>query len=70
VATPCRNEQNARAFRRGTIYEFTGIEASAVVLSDVDPSKPCHRDPRYARPSRANNPLVVHKWRSSAELVE
>ena len=45
--------------RWGTIHEFKGLEAPAVILTDVDLSKPYHRDLLYVGASRATDRLVV-----------
>ena len=45
--------------RWGTIHEFKGLEAPAVILTDVDLSKGYHRDLLYVGASRATDRLVV-----------
>lgn len=45
--------------RWGSIHEFKGLEAPAVILTDVDPSKGYHRDLLYVGASRATDRLVV-----------
>ena len=45
--------------RWGTIHEFKGLEAPAVILTDVDLSKEYHRDLLYVGASRATDRLVV-----------
>ncbi len=45
--------------RWGSIHEFKGLEAPAVILTDVDPSKEYHRDLLYVGASRATDRLVV-----------
>ncbi len=45
--------------RWGSIHEFKGIEAPAVILTDVDLSKGYHRDLLYVGASRATDRLVV-----------
>ncbi|WP_439565048.1 NERD domain-containing protein [Microcella sp.] len=45
--------------RWGSIHEFKGLEAPAVILTDVDLSKEYHRDLLYVGASRATDRLVV-----------
>ena len=45
--------------RWGSIHEFKGLEAPAVILTDVDLSKGYHRDLLYVGASRATDRLVV-----------
>jgi len=45
--------------RWGTVHEFKGLEAPAVILTDVDLSKEHHRDLLYVGASRATDRLVV-----------
>lgn len=47
--------------RWGSIHEFKGLEAPAVILTDVDLSKRYHRDVLYVGASRATDRLVVLK---------
>ncbi|MFN4002646.1 ATP-binding domain-containing protein [Microcella sp.] len=42
-----------------SIHEFKGLEAPAVILTDVDLSKEYHRDLLYVGASRATDRLVV-----------
>ncbi len=50
---------DATRIRWGTIHEFKGLEAPAVILTDVDLSKDYHRDLLYVGASRATDRLVV-----------
>lgn len=45
--------------RWGTIHEFKGLEAPAVILTDVDLSKGYHRDLLYVGASSATDRLAV-----------
>ena len=45
--------------RWGTIHEFKGLEAPAVILTDIDLSKEHHHDLLYVGASRATDRLVV-----------
>ncbi len=49
--------------RWGSIHEFKGLEAPAVILTDVDLSKGYHRDLLYVGASRATDRLVVLEHR-------
>ncbi len=49
----------ATRIRWGSIHEFKGLEAPAVILTDVDLSKGYHRDLLYVGASRATDRLVV-----------
>ncbi|KQV24812.1 nuclease-related domain-containing DEAD/DEAH box helicase [Yonghaparkia sp. Root332] len=49
--------------RWGSIHEFKGLEAPAVILTDVDLSKGYHRDLLYVGASRATDRLVVLELR-------
>jgi hypothetical protein len=51
--------------RWGTIHEFKGLEAPAVILTDVDLSKGYHRDLLYVGASRATDRLAVLGQRAS-----
>ncbi len=50
---------DATRIRWGSIHEFKGLEAPAVILTDVDLSKGYHRDLLYVGASRATDRLVV-----------
>ncbi len=50
---------DATRIRWGNIHEFKGLEAPAVILTDVDLSKGYHRDLLYVGASRATDRLVV-----------
>ncbi|MBX9471079.1 nuclease-related domain-containing DEAD/DEAH box helicase [Microcella sp.] len=50
---------DATRIRWGSIHEFKGLEAPAVILTDVDLSKEYHRDLLYVGASRATDRLVV-----------
>ncbi len=50
---------DATRIRWGSIHEFKGLEAPAVILTDVDLSKAYHRDLLYVGASRATDRLVV-----------
>lgn len=50
---------DATRIRWGSIHEFKGLEAPAVILTDVDLSKQYHRDLLYVGASRATDRLVV-----------
>lgn len=51
---------DATRIRWGSIHEFKGLEAPAVILTDVDLSKEYHRDLLYVGASRATDrPVVV-----------
>lgn len=50
---------DATRVRWGSIHEFKGLEAPAVILTDVDLSKGYHRDLLYVGASRATDRLVV-----------
>ena len=54
--------------RWGSIHEFKGLEAPAVILTDVDLSKGYHRDLLYVGASRATDRLVVLEQLNGAEL--
>ena len=54
-----------RAFGGGSIHEFKGLEAPAVILTDVDLSKEYHRDLLYVGASRATDRLVVLEQRGA-----
>gem|GEM_PF-5892007 len=49
----------------GTIHEFKGLEAPAVILTDVDLSKQYHRGLLYVGASWATDRLVVLNSKSS-----
>jgi len=51
--------EDATRIRWGTIHEFKGLEAPAVILTDIDLSKEYHRDLLYVGASRATDRLVV-----------
>ena len=51
--------EDSTRIRWGTIHEFKGLEAPAVILTDVDLSKGYHRDLLYVGASRATDRLVV-----------
>jgi superfamily I DNA/RNA helicase len=51
--------EDSTRIRWGTIHEFKGLEAPAVILTDVDLSKEYHRDLLYVGASRATDRLVV-----------
>ena len=55
--------------RWGSIHEFKGLEAPAVVLTDVDLSKDYHRDLLYVGASRATDRLVVLEQTGRTMLV-
>ncbi len=50
---------DATRIRWGSIHEFKGLEAPAVILTDVDLSKGYHRDLLYVGASRATDRLVL-----------
>ncbi|MER3389258.1 MAG: NERD domain-containing protein [Microcella sp.] len=50
---------DATRIRWGSSHEFKGLEAPAVILTDVDLSKGYHRDLLYVGASRATDRLVV-----------
>ena len=50
---------DATRIRWGSIHEFKGLEAPAVILTDVDLSKGYHRDLLYVGAARATDRLVV-----------
>lgn len=56
---------DASRIRWGSIHEFKGLEAPAVILTDVDLSKGYHRDLLYVGASRATDRLVVLSASSS-----
>jgi superfamily I DNA/RNA helicase len=51
--------EDVTRIRWGTIHEFKGLEAPAVILTDIDLSKEYHRDLLYVGASRATDRLVV-----------
>lgn len=51
--------EDATRIRWGTIHEFKGLEAPAVILTDIDLSKEYHRNLLYVGASRATDRLVV-----------
>ena len=51
--------EDSTRIRWGSIHEFKGLEAPAVILTDVDLSKGYHRDLLYVGASRATDRLVV-----------
>ena len=51
--------EDSTRIRWGTIHEFKGLEAPAVILTDIDLSKEHHRDLLYVGASRATDRLVV-----------
>ncbi|GAA1703868.1 hypothetical protein GCM10009792_24980 [Microcella alkalica] len=53
------NIQDPMLIRWGSIHEFKGLEAAAVILTDVNLSKGYHRDLLYVGASRATDRLVV-----------
>lgn len=59
------NIDDATRIRWGSIHEFKGLEAPAVILTDVDLSKEYHRDLLYVGASRATDRLVVLSLASS-----
>ena len=50
---------DATRIRWGSIHEFKGLEAPAVILTDVDLPKGYHRDLLYVGASRATDRLLV-----------
>ena len=58
--------EDVTRIRWGTIHEFKGLEAPAVILTDVDLSKQCHPDLLYVGASRATDRLVVFEGASDA----
>ncbi|WP_179873600.1 ATP-binding domain-containing protein [Microcella indica] len=50
---------DATRIRWGSIHEFKGLEAPAVILTDVDLSKGYHHDLLYVGASRATDRLVM-----------
>ncbi len=51
--------EDSTRIRWGTIHEFKGLEAPAVILTDIDLAKEHHRDLLYVGASRATDRLVV-----------
>jgi len=51
--------EDSTRIRWGTVHEFKGLEAPAVILTDIDLSKKHHRDLLYVGASRATDRLVV-----------
>jgi len=51
--------EDVTRIRWGTIHEFKGLEAPAAILTDVNLSKPYHRDLRDTGASRATDRLKV-----------
>lgn len=59
--------EDSTRIRWGSIHEFKGLEAPAVILTDVDLSKGYHRDLLYVGASRATDRLVVLERVAGAE---
>ena len=57
--------EDATRIRWGSIHEFKGLEAPAVILTDVDLSKEYHRDLLYVGASRATDRLIVFESREA-----
>jgi len=53
------DSQDLTRVRWGTVHEFKGLDAPAVILTDVHLSKHYHRDLVYVGASRATDRLVV-----------